>query len=207
MRYQKICSMGVRRPQYSYRVDTQPDDRRGVWYSFYKPNGYTQSKLVTEKLKGAEKIIVWDPSFNEKDKGFYNYITSSKITLEILTICDKNQTEKQVSDYFALIRDLLVDKNIDIDFTLRAFFFNEFKNRDSLELWHDRYLIIQRNETIDVYLVGTSVASHVDGHKAFGICELKEDKDKDIVITAYNEYCKLIDKKNGITLHDKDPKD
>lgn len=207
MRYQKICSMGVRRPQYSYRVDTQPDDRRGVLYSFYKPNGYTQSKLVTEKLKGAEKIIVWDPSFSEKDKGFYNYITSDKITLEILTICNNNQTRKQVDDYFTLIRDLLVDKDIEIDFTLRAFYFDEFKNRDSLELWHDRYLIVQRNGTLEVYLVGTSVASHVEGHKAFGICELKEDKDKDIVITAYNEYCKLIDKKNGITLQDKDPKD
>lgn len=207
MKYQKIYSMGVRRPQYSYIVDTQPDDRRGVWYSFYKPNGYTHSRLVTEKLKGADKIIVWDPSFNEKDKGFYNYITSAKITIEILTICNNNQTKKQVDAYFALIRDLLIDKDIEIDFTLRAFYYDEYKNSDSLELWHDRYLIVQKNETQEVYIVGTSVASHVQGHKAFGICQLDEDKDKDIVITAYNEYCNLIDKNNGMTLHVKDPND
>lgn len=197
--------MGVRRPQYSNRADTLPDDRRGGWHSFYKPNGYTQSSLVAEKLKGAEKIIVWDPSFNKKDVRFYERITSPKITLEILTICDKYQAEKLVNDYFALIRDLLVDKNIDIDFTLRAFFFDEFKNSGSLELWHDRYLINQRNGTLEVYLVGTSVASHVERHKAFGICQLVEDKD--IVITACNEYSKLINKKNGITLQEKDPKD
>lgn len=207
MKYQKIYSMRVRRPQYSYRVDTQPDDRRGVWYSFYKPNGYTQSKLVTEKLKGAEKIIVWDPSFNEKDVNFYERISSPIITLEVLTICNRDQNQKQIEKYFELIKGLLIEKDIEIDFTLRAFYFDEFKNSDSLELWHDRYLIIQRNGTLEVYLVGTSVASHVDGHKAFGICELKEDKDKDIVITAYKEYCNLIDKKNGITLHVKDPKD
>lgn len=207
MRFQKICSMGVRRPQYSYRVDTQPDDRRGVRYSFYKPNGYTQSMLVAEKLEGAERIIVWDPSFNKKDVSFYEKISSPIITLEVLTICNRDQNQKQVEEYFDLIRELLVGKDLEIDFTLRAFYFDEFKNSDSLELWHDRYLIVQRNGTLEVYLVGTSVASHVDGHKAFGICELKEDKDKEIVITAYNEYCNMIDKENGITLHVKDPKD
>lgn len=201
--------MGVNRPRNSYQADTPPDDRRGVWYSFYKPNGNTKSRLVTEKLKGAGKIIVWDPSFNEKDVEFYNKITSPEIALEILTICDKNQGRKQVEDFFTKIKDSLVDNGLDIEFTLRAFFFEEFKSYNSLELWHDRFLLIERNGEQEVYLVGTSVASQLVGHKAFGICQLIEDEDKAIVIKAYGEYCDLIDNddKNevGMYLYIKDP--
>lgn len=197
--------MGVNRPRNSYQADTPPDDRPGVYYSFYKPNGYTRSKLVTDKLKGADKIIVWDPSFSEKDIDFYKKITSPKITLEILTICNRDQRRKHVEDFFAMVKDMLVDKDLEIDFTLRAFNCEEYKDSSSLELWHDRYLIVERNGTTEVYLVGTSVSSHLVGHKAFGICRLIEEKDKNIVLTAYTEYCSLLDENNGILLHEIDP--
>lgn len=200
--------MGVYRPRNSYRVDTPPDDRHGVHYSFYKPNGYTQSKIVTDKLRGAEKIFVWDPSFNLKDRVFYDHITTDKIYLEILTICDKYQGEKEINEYFTLIKDDLLDRgfNVEIDFTLYAFFFDENKDNNSLELWHDRFLILERKDEKEVYLVGTSVASQLNGHKAFGICELTEDLDKNIVMKAYEEYRDLlVDNENGIKLHIKDP--
>lgn len=199
--------MLVRRPDSSRYVDTTPDDRIGIQYDFYMPKGYTKSNIVKNKLKGAEKIFVWDPSFNEKDKAFYNSITSERIEVEILTICDKDQFRKEIETYFDLIKETLLDKGVDFRLTVYAFFNKDTKECKDLELWHDRYLIVEKNNTQEVYLVGTSVSSHLNGHKAFGVCRLKEEKDKAIVTKAYEEFRKKINDHTGVKLSFSEPSD
>ena len=197
-------------PRSSSIVSSDPNVKSGTNYSMYIPQKNTKTSLVRNIIRGAEIIMVWDPSFNScKDPDFYSYINKNCI-VEVLTICGEYQDQETVQELSDNICDKLRGNGLDFQLTIYAYKYidpNKLSDRD-VRLWHDRYLFVKRNGEMEYYLVGTSVASHLGGRKAFGVYKLEDYEDCRVVIETYKYYKgSIIKDVNGYILETTDPKD
>ena len=65
------------------------------------------------------------------------------------------------------------------------------KKKQRINLWHDRYLII---DDTDCYLVGNSLDAQQATNKHHGMLLLTEDNDKKIVTDLFEKYITMYNK-------------
>ena len=73
----------------------------------------------------------------------YGSINTKRVEVEITTICDKNQSERHVNEYFDKIVSFLMTR-AQTKMNVSAFRFIEFKLQNDIKLWIDRYIIEEK---------------------------------------------------------------
>lgn len=188
---------------------TKPSNtKEGERYSYYDvATGGGSPYKYKELLNTAKKYIaIWDPYLNKGDERIFDSLKGNKLEILILCSCDDYQSEVEISD----IADKIYAKISSTDSTLQI---KCYRNRkiggryfNINALWHDRYLIIDK-ET--VYLVGSSINNQISGNLSSGIYKIDDGnaEDKKIIIDAFINYCYNVNRenkngsKNGFTLN------
>lgn len=183
-------------PNYS-AVRNDETIRKGKHYLLFDPSlrsGFTQksfqpSFMGAELLKGKKDIFVWDPHFTEnRDHEFFRYVDTEDVYIEILTY-----REGPIEDC-ELAAETLYDKICNLleskieTFTLKIHLIHYENDRElrqnGIILWHDRYLMADD----DVYLLGTSLTSQLNGNRLYGIHKIQEEADRVLIIKSYEKY-------------------
>ena len=137
-------------------------------------------------LESAQSsIVIWDPHYSQCEPGIFSVVQTDGIRIEVLTVCEGWENKKDMdafADKILCAIDSIVVPECHV-------FVNALAPRDWRRFhwteWHDRYLIIDNSK---VFLVGSSLDAQYDTRKSFGICQLAETDDINLVIDAYNAY-------------------
>lgn len=159
----------------------------GKFYHFYDKMktrglpGHYQSLL-----KGAKQTIaIWDPHYRQCDCSVFSEIEQDGIYVEILTICEYGENKADMDAFASKVLNR-IDKREVPNCKVRVY---ALAPRDIRQIrgteWHDRFLIVDNKE---VYLVGASLDSHEKSKRSYGIYQLAETGDKNLVIDAYKAY-------------------
>lgn len=159
----------------------------GKFYHFYDRMktrglpGHYQSLL-----KGAKQTIaVWDPHYHQCDCSVFSDIDQDGIYVEILTTCECSENKDDMDVFAGKVLDAIDTTDVpNCEVRVYALAPRVLRQKWGTE-WHDRFLIIDSKE---VYLVGASLDSHENSKRSYGIYQLTETEDKNIVIDAYKAY-------------------
>ena len=159
----------------------------GKYYHFYDRRLTDDTpKLYMDLLESAQSsIVIWDPHYSQCKPGIFSVVQTDGIRIEVLTVCEGWENKKDMdafADKILCAIDSIVVPECHV-------FVNALAPRDWRRFhwteWHDRYLIIDNSK---VFLVGSSLDAQYDTRKSFGICQLAETDDINLVIDAYNAY-------------------
>ncbi len=171
--------------------------RKGKSYSLYDPSLHTDyprrrpgsSCIGATLLKGKKKIKVWDPHFTaSQDHGFCKYVDTDSVEKEILSYYHgtKEDCKYDGEILYDDICNLLKYKKL--NYTVKIYLYHyEFVgdlHKQGIFLSHDRFLIADD----DYYIMGTSMTSQLNGNLLYGVHEVQEEEDKDIIYESYYKY-------------------
>lgn len=159
----------------------------GKFYHFYdkmKTRGLPGHYLSL--LKGAKQsIAIWDPHYRQCDCSVFSEIEQDGIYIEILTICECSEIKADMDAFASKVLNTIDKTDVPIC-KVKVYSLAPYNIRQEWSAeWHDRFLII---DNIDVYLVGASLDSHEKSKRSYGIYQLTETEDKNLVIDAYKAY-------------------
>lgn len=165
---------------------------QGDRYTLVHPNSSSRysASFCPKLLSGKKKITVLEPHLDDRyDHQFFEFVDYDDVEIEIIAAVKALSTSiKNNIDTFARNLDKILSEKIS-SFSVNLYVFDESNLKDKQHQWHDRYLITDE----EVYLMGTSMSGQINCHQIFGICEIKEIKDKEII---YNFRENLIDLAN-----------
>lgn len=166
---------------------------KGVDYAIHDPaltpSGAKKSCLGASYLENVSQIRIWDPYYKTDDVAFFSKVNKENVSIEILTIEKslRNIAERNLTAYLDRIHSLLCDDiNLNnFDVTIAAVLGIEHRYKaDDYPLWHDRFLLADD----EVYLMGHSVSGQISGNSLYGICQLYDDTDIEMVKWYYDKY-------------------
>lgn len=158
----------------------------GKYYHFYD-YGLTDGKplLYRQLLANAKKsIMIWDPHYSNVDVELFSDIHQDGIYIEVLTICEAGEAKSDMDAFAEEIVNSLDEKLTTCVVNVIALI-PKFQRRVPWTEWHDRYLII---DGYKVYLVGASLDAQNNTSKSFGIYQLTEADDINLVLKSYEAY-------------------
>lgn len=159
----------------------------GKYYHFYdRLLTKDAPELYMDLLESAQSsIVVWDPHYSQCKPEIFSVVQNNGIHIEVLTVCENWESKNDMYAFADKIRNAVDSAAVPECHV----YVNALSHRD-LRLchwteWHDRYLIIDNTK---VFLVGSSLDAHYETRKSYGIYELTETEDINLVIDAYNAY-------------------
>lgn len=159
----------------------------GKYYHFYD-FGLTNDppKLYGELLAGAKSSIrIWDPHYRNMDTDLFSFINQDGVGIEILTICQNGETKGDMNDFANDVLDAIDEADApNCKVWVYALMPKTLRKGMWIE-WHDRFLIIDDTE---VFLVGASLDAHINTKKSYGIYQMTETEDKNLVLDTYKAY-------------------
>ena len=159
----------------------------GKYYHFYD-FGLTNDppKLYGELLAGAKSSIrIWDPHYRNMDTDLFSFINQDGVGIEILTICQNDETKGDMNDFANDVLDAIDEADApNCKVWVYALMPKTLRKGMWIE-WHDRFLIIDDTE---VFLVGASLDAHINTKKSYGIYQMTETEDKNLVLDTYKAY-------------------
>lgn len=177
----------------------------GKDYHFYDRRKTTDPPRLYQELlsQATQSVVIWDPFYYCCDyKAVFGSIKHDGISVELLTICDNNETRADFESLADTIRSAINRVEApSCSVTVLALKKAKFRAQNIGTEWHDRYLIIDGN---NVYLIGNSIDAQEQTSKSFGIMKLVEIEDINLVVDAYKAYRRDIrDNVNGfkVTRH------
>ena len=158
----------------------------GKYYHFYD-YGLTDGEplLYRQLLANAKKsIMIWDPHYSNVDVELFSDIHQDGIYIEVLTLCEAGEAKSAMD---AVAEDILdsLDEDINTCMVNVIALMPKYQRKVPWTEWHDRYLIIDVN---NVYLVGASLDAQNYTSKSFGIYQLTESVDINLVLKSYEAY-------------------
>ena len=169
----------------------------GKYYHFYdRKLSSNNPGLYQELLASAEdSIVIWDPHYRECRCDVFSGIHKDGIYIEILTICHDEESKADIEAFGNTILNAIDDTDVpNCKVRINALAPRGLRQIGGTE-WHDRYLII---DNMKVFLVGASIDAQEKTHRSFGIYEVTEIDDINLVVDAYNDYkSNIIDVSGG----------
>lgn len=168
----------------------------GKNYHFYDRLNNDQPPRLYQKLLGqaTKDIEIWDPHYTENCKELFCEVEKDGICVEVLTICRYFETRQNMVDFANIILRAIDKKKVpNCRVTVYALNAIGGTNRGRVE-WHDRFLIVDEN----VYIVGASMDSLTSRSPSYGIEQLQDLKDKNLIIGKYIQYRNNIKEDNGV---------
>lgn len=159
----------------------------GKYYHFYD-FGLTNNppKLYGDLLAGAKSSIrIWDPHYLNVDSDLFTSIHHDGICIEILTICQNGEDKNEMNDFANKVLEAIDDADVQECKLWVYALMPKLYRKGIWNEWHDRFLII---DDTDVFLVGASLDAHMRTRKSYGIYQLTETDDKNLVIDTYKVY-------------------
>ena len=159
----------------------------GKFYHFYD-FGLTDNppKLYGGLLAGAKSSIrIWDPHYRNVDKDLFSSIHQDGICIEVLTICQDGEDKRDMNSFANEVLETIDDGDVPVCKVWVYALMPRFFRKGSWTEWHDRFLII---DDTDVYLIGASLDAHMRTSKSYGIYQMTETDDKNLVIDTYKVY-------------------
>lgn len=153
-------------------------------YVLYDPNQGMPPMYYKNILSQATASIrIMDPYVFQHDAvGVFEAICHENIFIEIFT---QGYTDRDIVTIADKISNIL-KKNIS-NYTINIFSYKKYEvpKEHRINLWHDRYLIIDDK---DFFLVGSSTDEHVTSKVFHGICQLVVEADKRKVFDLFSLY-------------------
>ena len=168
----------------------------GKYYHFYD-FGLTNNppKLYGDLLAGAKSSIrIWDPHYIKVDSDLFSSIHQNGICIEILTICQNGEDKNEMNDFANEVLEGINEADVQECKLWVYALMPKYLRQGSWIEWHDRFLIVDDTE---VYLVGASLDAHMGTNKSYGIYQLTETDDKNLVIDTYKVYRDCIKDTSG----------
>lgn len=159
----------------------------GKDYYLYDNSRASKNPLLYQKLLAHVKdvIAIWDPHYQLDCKRLFCEVKTNDIVVEVLTICQGNESKRDIYDFANRILTAIDKKAVPkCMVVVNALKRDRNERFAQVPNWHDRYLIVDD----EVYLVGTSMDAQAANSSTFGIKRLTETKDKNIVIDTYVSY-------------------
>ena len=158
-------------------------DIEGNYAYFEKKDGVEPNYYQLLLSKATNKIIIWDPYFDQKDHELFEHVNHDHVKVEILTICRDNQGK---SDVQGLTRDIKNTLNHggfpNCTVKVRGFKNNPPRTRNGKFFkFHDRFLVIDNV----CYLVGASMKNQRTTDKSFGIYRVTNTDEVSFVNNNY----------------------
>ena len=159
----------------------------GKYYHFYDRRRTKEApKLYMDLLESAQSsIVIWDPHYSQCEPSIFSVIQKNGIRIDVLTVCDGWENKNDMNAF----ADKILNAIDSVVVSECRVFVNALAPRDLRHIhwteWHDRYLIIDNSK---VFLVGASLDAQYDTCKSYGIYQLTETDDINLVIDAYNAY-------------------
>lgn len=156
--------------------------KHGVNCAFFIRNAVDQAppSYYRNLIASAElKIVIWDPYFHDTDARIFSVLTH---TLNVTILTKKSGQRK--AKYFEDCENAIIS-NVPDAVKSGCNFFLYFVDTDRhSEVWqcHDRFLIIDDSR---VFIIGASIAHHLEVHDSTGIYEVVEDEDKALIADAF----------------------
>lgn len=159
----------------------------GKYYHFYDFGLTNDSpKLYGELLSGAKSSIrIWDPHYRYVDFGLFSYIHQDGVSIEFLTICQEGEGKSDMNAFANEVLDTIDDEDVPVCKVRVYSLMPKFFRKGVWTEWHDRFLIV---DDTDVYLIGASLDAHMGTNKSYGIYQLNETDDKNLVLDTYKVY-------------------
>ncbi len=168
----------------------------GKYYHFYDFGLTDKEPLYYRQLlaKAKKTLLIWDPYYRDVDLDLFSVIKQDGIYIEILTICYDGESKNDMTIFANDVKDA-IDVTVVPNCQVRVFALMPRKLRkETWTEWHDRYLIIDNTE---VYLVGTSLSAQNKTDRSFGICQLIDTDDINLVLKSYEAYRNSIRDSSG----------
>lgn len=178
------------------KIELKPDGTgfsSGVNYYFYTQS--LQNPLLYQQILSNAKtqIDIWDPYYNKDAAHVFDQIEQENITINILTHSYRNQyeTDRDIKEFKDEIKSVLSKRIDHFHINIKC----NYKNSGAIA-WHDRYLIIDNH---DAYLVGTSIEEQIRSTKSFGIYQITEEEDRDLIIASKTNCFNSCNAQNSMT--------
>lgn len=153
-------------------------------YAFFDARGGLTPDYYQKLLTRAnQEIEIWDTHTTPNDWKVFKDVVCPDLKITIMTICDKDfKTEQDVKDLANNIKNNLRTEVAKLE--LRIFAFHD-KFRYSEKLWHDRFLVIDKQF---YYLIGPSLNNQIGSTTTFGIHNLSKSADRVLLEKKLNIY-------------------
>ena len=159
----------------------------GKYYHFYDFGLTDKDPLFYRQLLAQAKksIVIWDPHYRDVKMDLFSVIKQDNVYIEILTICYNGESKNDMTVFANDVKDAINVTDVPHCIVRVNALMPSYLRKWPWTEWHDRFLIIDNTE---VYLIGASLSAQNNTDRSFGICQLVDPMDKDIVMRSYEAY-------------------